>query len=121
MKVFDNQDWVWGVGLMLSGFFFALAALRFGVDRLRREVVNGPGCDLPVGRWWTLFVAVLIPVEAVTLMVWWLWQARSWDPEGWLDPFEPTGAGTVILQWTIALVTLAVANRWLARRRRELP
>lgn len=115
MKVFDNQDWVWGVGLLLSGLFFALAALRFGVEKLRAEVVNGPGCDLRIGRWWTLVVAVLVPVEAVTLMVWWLWQARSWDPAGWLDPFQPTGAGTVLVQWAVALFALGLANRWLAR------
>ena len=33
-----NQDWVWGVGLMVSGFFFALAARKFGVEKLRTEV-----------------------------------------------------------------------------------
>ncbi|NIW37843.1 MAG: sodium-dependent transporter, partial [Gemmatimonadetes bacterium] len=30
MNIFANQDWVWGVGLMLSGFFFAFAVLKYG-------------------------------------------------------------------------------------------
>jgi NSS family neurotransmitter:Na+ symporter len=116
-----NQDWVWGVGLMLSGFFFALAARRFGLERLRREEINAPGADLRVGRWWTFLVGVVIPVEAVVLMVWWLWQARGWDPEGWLDPFQPETVGTVLAQAAVVLVALLAANRWLARRTGAAP
>ncbi len=111
-----NQDWVWGVGLMLSGLFFALGARRFGLEKLRREVVNAEGCDLPVGRWWTFLVSVVVPVEAVALLVWWLWQARGWDPDGWLHPFRPETVGTVVLQFGVALAALLLANRWLARR-----
>jgi len=114
LDVFHNQDWVWGVGLMLSGLFFAIGAWRFGLDRLRREVINGPGVDLRVGRWWNFVVGVLVPVEAVTLMVWWLWQASGWDPN-WLNPLAPESVGTVLVQWAIALFALLVLNRWLAR------
>ena len=121
LDVFHNQDWVWGVGLMLSGFFFALAARRFGLERLRREELNAPGADLRVGRWWTFLVGVVIPVEAVVLMVWWLWQARGWDPEGWLDPFQPETVGTVLAQAAVVLVALLAANRWLARRTAAAP
>lgn len=111
-----NQDWVWGVGLMLSGLFFAIGARRFGIERLRTEVVNGPGCDLRLGRWWNFLVAVIVPIEAVVLMVWWLWQARGWDPDGWLNPFRPESVGTVLLQVGVAIVLLLLLNRWLARR-----
>ena len=111
-----NQDWVWGVGLMLSGLFFALAARRFGLEKLRTEVVNGEGCDLRIGRWWTFLVAVVVPIEAVVLMGWWLWQARGWDRAGWLDPFKSDSVGTVLLQFAVAIVALLLLNRWLARR-----
>ena len=93
MGFFKNQDWVWGVGLMLSGFFFALAALRVGLERMRKKVVNGEGSDLRVGYWWTLLVGVVVPLEAVVLMVWWLVQARSWDPEGYLNPLGESSVG----------------------------
>jgi NSS family neurotransmitter:Na+ symporter len=112
-----NQDWVWGVGLMLSGLFFALGARRFGLERLRREVVNADGCDLPVGRWWNFLVGVVVPIEAVILMVWWLWEARGWDRGGWLDPFRPESVGTVLLQFAVALAALIAVNYWLRRRR----
>ena len=113
LDVLHNQDWVWGVGLMLSGLFFALAARRFGVERLRREVVCD-GADLPIGRWWTFVVSVVVPVEALVLMGWWLWEARGWDPEGWLHPFRSANFGTVLFQFAIALIALLLANRWLA-------
>ncbi len=115
LSVFQNQDWVWGVGLMLSGLFFAIAASKFGLERLRGEVVNA-GSDLHIGRWWVVVVGVLVPVEAVTLMVWWLYEARGWDVEGWLDPFQPFSVGTVLLQWAIALIALRGLNDRLADR-----
>lgn len=116
LPFFQNQDWVWGVGLMLSGFFFAIAASRFGLECLRREVINGDGCDLKIGRWWTILVGVVVPVEAVTLMIWWLYGARKDDVEGWLDPLQPFSVGTVLLQWTVGIVALLLLNKWLARR-----
>jgi len=116
LSVFSNQDWVWGVGLMLSGLFFALAARAFGLERLRAEVVNGDGCDLRIGRWWVFAVGVLVPIEAVTLIFWWLKDAHDSDPAGWLAPFGRYTVGTVVLQWSIALAALWAANGWLARR-----
>lgn len=117
LDIFTNQDWVWGVGLMLSGLFFAVAAWRFGLERMRREVVNGEGADLRMGRWWVFVVGVLIPVEAVVLMAWWLYQAVGWD-EDWLNPLAPASVGTVLLQWGVALLALLVLNKWLGRNNR---
>jgi NSS family neurotransmitter:Na+ symporter len=111
-----NQDWVWGVGLMLSGLFFALGARKFGLEKLRREEINAPGADLHVGRWWTFLVGVLIPVEAMILIVWWLVEeAGGATPAETLNPLTPFGAGTVLAQWAVLLVALLAANRWLAR------
>jgi NSS family neurotransmitter:Na+ symporter len=113
--MFKNQDWVWGVGLMLSGLFLAIAAARFGLDRLRTEVVNTEDCDLRVGKWWLVVVGVVVPVEAVTLMIWWLWEARSWDT-AWLHPFKAENVGTVLFQLAVALAAVLLLNRWLVRR-----
>lgn len=32
--ILDNQDWAWGVSLMLSGLFCALAGDRYGAAKL---------------------------------------------------------------------------------------
>ena len=119
IEFLHNQDWVWGVGLMVSGFFFALAARRYGVERLRTEVVNSDGCDLRIGRWWNFLISVVVPLEAVLLLAWWLWEARGWDPERWLDPFGASTVGTVLVQFFVALVALILFDRWLVARRIE--
>jgi NSS family neurotransmitter:Na+ symporter len=117
LEVFANQDWVWGVGLMLSGLFFALAARKFGLEKLRTEDINGEGSDMNVGRWWSFAVGVLVPVQAVVLMVWWLWSAYRDNPDGWLDLFSSYSVGTVIVQWAIGLTALILYNRWRMRQR----
>jgi NSS family neurotransmitter:Na+ symporter len=111
-----NQDWVWGVGLMLSGLFYALGARKFGLEKLRRETVNGEGADIQIGSWWSFLVGVVVPIEAVVLMIWWLWEARGWNPESWLNPFLPDSVGTVLFQWAIALAALIALQRWLRPR-----
>jgi len=115
LDVFANQDWVWGVGLMLSGLFFALAARKFGVEKLRTEDINGEGSDIKVGRWWNFVISVLVPIEAIVLMVWWLWSAAKDNPN-WLDVFSSFSVGTVIVQWAIGLTALILYNRWRIKR-----
>jgi NSS family neurotransmitter:Na+ symporter len=115
MGFFGNQDTVWSIGLMLSGFFFAFAVMKFGVRKFRTELINHPGSDLKVGRWWE-WAIVLCAVEAVVLMVWWFFQA--WG-EGWRTAFNPVSAfsiGTVLLQWGLVLIVLWLVNPWLTKR-----
>jgi len=121
IQVLHNQDWVWGVALMVSGLFFAIAVMVSGVRRFREEQLNHPGSDVRIGRWWELVIGVVVPLEAFVLLVWWLWQARGWDPEGWLDPFGVENVGTILLQWGVVLILLLAGNRWLAARTRPVP
>ena len=37
LKFLTNQDWVWGLGLMVSGFLFATAARQIGSREFREE------------------------------------------------------------------------------------
>ena len=112
--VFANQDWVWGVGLMLSGFFFAFCVVRYGVDRFRTTFVNREGTDITIGRWWN-WAMWLVLVEAVVLMVWWLAQAAQTDDlAATLTPFSSFNVGTVLIQWAVVLVALIGLNRFLA-------
>jgi NSS family neurotransmitter:Na+ symporter len=112
----NNQDWVWGVALMISGGFIAFAVIRHGADRLRREVINGEGADVQVGRWYNTAIGVLVPLQVVVLVGWWLWAATQWDPGGWWHPFRADSVGTCLFQWGIVMIGLVLANRWLVRR-----
>ncbi len=105
--VFLNQDFVWGVGLMLSGLFFASGVLIYGVRRFRETLINTEDSDFRIGVWWE-WVIRLVVVQAVVLVVWWLWEVRE-------EPFFGTfGVGTTALQWAAALGAFLLLNRLLA-------
>jgi NSS family neurotransmitter:Na+ symporter len=116
LPFFRNQDWVWGVGLMLSGFFFAYGVIRYGVDRFRTGLVNQAGSDITIGRWWNWAMRFVL-VEAVVLTIWWLWQAvQAEDLAATLTPFSSFNVGTVMVQWGVVIVVLLALNRFFAAR-----
>ncbi len=115
MEFFRNQDWVWSVGLMLSGLFFAVGVLRYGVDSFRTHLVNREGSDIVIGRWWCA-VMVFVALEAIVLMLWWLSQALDIDNlAATLTPFSSFNVGTVLLQGGVVIAVLLATNRLLAR------
>ena len=114
LGIFQNQDWVWGVGLMVSGFFFAFAVLRYGVTKWREKFINQEGSDIRIGAWWD-WAMRLVAVEAIVLALWWLWEARSDDVAATWTLFSPYNVGTVLIQFVIVVVILWLANNWLAK------
>jgi len=115
---FANQDWVWGVGLILSGAFIAFSIIRYGVDKFRREVINGMGSDVKIGKWYNVVIKYLIPLQVGVLISWWLISSAAWDPEWW-NPFHAENAGTCLFQWGIILVTFILLNKFLVRKTLE--
>ena len=112
---FANQDFVWGVALMLSGAFVAFAVVVYGSKRIREEIATPTDWRLPAG--WGTMMRFVIPIQAAILLVWWLWQATTTDfATRWYDPLEPYSAMTCLVQWSIVLVAFIALNRWMARR-----
>ncbi|MBI4409492.1 MAG: sodium-dependent transporter [Gemmatimonadetes bacterium] len=108
-QIFLNQDFVWGVALMVSGLFFALAVLRYGVRRFRETLVNTRDSDIRIGRWWEWVIGLAV-VQALVLVVWWFWQVRA-------QPLLGTyGVGSVLIQWGIALALFLALNGWMVRK-----
>ncbi len=108
---FDNQDWVWGVGLLISGFFFTIIAAKIKQEHfpLNKESLL-----------FKLFFYFLLPFEFLAMFIWWLWQSMQWYPQSWWNPFEPLSIGTCLLQWglliIISIVFMKKANALLAKR-----
>ncbi|MEE9450010.1 MAG: sodium-dependent transporter, partial [Ignavibacteriaceae bacterium] len=115
LKFLANQDWVWGVGLILSGAFISFSIIRYGVDKFRTEIINGSGSDIKIGKWYNYVIGVLVPVQVVVLVSWWLISSISWDPEWW-NPFHSENFGTVIFQWAIVLSVLIFMNKFLVKK-----
>lgn len=114
IEFFRNQDWVWGVGLMVSGFLFAFAVLKYGVTRWRETFVNTEDSDIRIGAWWDWAIR-LVAVQAVVLAGWWLWSARGADFTATWTLFSSYNVGSVVIQWAVVLVLLLLLNRFLAR------
>lgn len=115
MDVFGNQDFVWGVGLMLSGFFFAFAVLRYGVTEWRQTFINTGDSDIHIGAWWDWAIRFIM-VQAVVLIGWWLWQVRGDDLAATWNPIATFNIGTVVAQWAVVLGIFIGLNRWMVRR-----
>jgi len=109
----DNQDWVWGVALLISGLLVAVAMMRYGVEKARTEDINHPWADLHIGKWWTYCIR-LFPVMFILVFGWWVWQAIGWYPDNWWHPMETFSVGTMVVQWAILFIVLYLANNWLA-------
>jgi NSS family neurotransmitter:Na+ symporter len=116
IQFFLNQDWVWGMALMLSGLFVALAVISQGVDRFRREEINAESSDIRVGRWYNLIIQYAVPAQVIILIGWWFSQVILGDPTGWWNPFSAESVGTCLMQWAVILALLLGANRYLAER-----
>jgi NSS family neurotransmitter:Na+ symporter len=117
LEFFANQDFVWGVALIISGAFIAFAVIRHGASRFRTESIDNQPRDWNAGRLWDTAIRFVIPALAVLLLGWWLYQAASvYSPDRWFDPFDPFSVMTCLAQWGIALAVLILFNRWLVRR-----
>jgi NSS family neurotransmitter:Na+ symporter len=117
LEFFANQDFVWGVALIISGAFIAFAVIRHGATRLRKESIDAEPEDWSAGPLWDTAIRFVIPALAVMLLGWWLYQAGSvYAPDRWFDPFDPFSIMTCLVQWGIALAVFIMLNRWMVRR-----
>ncbi len=114
-SIFLNQDWVWGVGLILSGAFISFSVIKYGVDKFRTEIINGYGSDVKIGKWYNYVISLFIPFQVVVLISWWLISSVSWDSQWW-NPFHAENAGTCIAQWAIVIVIFVLLNKKMTNR-----
>ncbi|NQV73903.1 sodium-dependent transporter [bacterium] len=114
LTFFGNQDFVWGVALMISGAFIAFSINKHGVTAFRKAAIDGVPGDWNAGRGWDMLIKYVIPVQAVVLLSWWLWlSATEYAPETWYNPFDPYSVMTVLVQWGIVLGVFVMANKWM--------
>ncbi|MCP5103844.1 MAG: sodium-dependent transporter [bacterium] len=114
IDVFDNQDWVWGLALMVSGLFFVIAVIRFGVDRFRREKVN-PFSSIKLNRAFNVIVKYVIPIEFVLMLGWWFYQSIGWKGVEVFSIFNKFSPGSTLFQWGIILFVCIMFNKKIVR------
>ena len=112
LNFLSNQDFVWGVALMISGALIAAMIIKQGVNDVRGEINSVKG-DLKLRVWWSYVIKWFIPVAATVLLIWWL--AQTFVPGEWFNPFRQFTFMSCIFQWSIVLLLLIVFNRRIAK------
>jgi len=116
MGFFSNQDWVWGLGLMVSGFFFTIAVIKFGPKNFRLNIISTPDTKIKLGKWFDILVTFLLPLQFLAMFGWWFWKSYSGDPQNWFNIFSPFSIGTVLFQCIIALGLFILLNKTITKK-----
>ncbi len=98
----DNQDWVWGLALLVNGFIFSLAVVKMGFDSFRKRHLS-EATKFSV-KWLRPVVTFIIPAEFAVLLFWWFSSAVKTSK--WYSPFTVYGLGTVLFQWVLAAAVI---------------
>ena len=118
----DNQDWVWGLGLLVSGGLISIAAIKFGVEKMRTEWVNAEGAMYHTPKWYFNTCIYIMPFLAFGMTIWYLIQSIGWFPETAWNPFViQDNIGTCLLQWGIVFIVGIALNGWLNRKTAKGP
>ena len=117
LNLLSNQDFVWGVALMISGALVAFTVLRHGITKLREDELLSDKHDIRLGAWWDYVLKFFVPFAAIALLVWWmLLSATEYAPAQWFNPFNAYSVMTCVAQWAIVLILFIGFNEWIARR-----
>jgi len=115
LNFFNNQDWVWGVGLLLSGFFFIIFALKYGLQNFKINLIGYKGRNLLYHSGFLRFLIIIMVLEFLLMFFWWFFQSISWYPHTWWNPFGAFTIGTCMMQWIIVLFSGWMLNNKLSK------
>ena len=114
LKFFNNQDWVWGIGLLLSGFFFIFFVLKMGVEKFVLQFINEYYNHIKKYMYLLKIFSIVMIIEFLTMTTWWFIQSINWYPNSWWHPFQEFSLGTCLLQWfLLILIGILVTNNIL--------
>ena len=114
LNILSNQDFVWGMALLLSGALFAFMMVRHGISETRKEEILKDNTDWQIGVWWEYLYKYFIPIASLVLITWWFVLAA--DSDQWYNPLNISSVANCVLQWVIVIVILSLSNRWLAKK-----
>ncbi len=113
---FDNQDWVWGLGLMVSGFLFTLAVIKIGPARFVTEWMEADKYKNFFIKSFKVLFYFVIPLEFILMLGWWLYlSVTAYSKSAW-DPLETYSLGTTLLQWLAVVIVGLILNKKLNQK-----
>ncbi|GAA5025732.1 sodium:calcium symporter [Marivirga lumbricoides] len=119
IDVFTNQDWVWGVGLLVSGIFIAFLVLKYGATKFKRDFID-QNSDFTVNNLYFKAMMVTIFGLGIFLVYWWMSQGYSknpwFDEQGNWNVFDVYSNASIVTQWGVALLIGLIFNGWFYRK-----
>ncbi len=118
LDFFSNQDWVWGIGLVVSGLFIVFAVVKEGAISFKMKWID-PGSDFKLNN---LFfkIALLLNIPSAIILIYW-WLSRGYSQHPWFDRnnnwnlFDVYSNATVITQWGILILAGLLLNNVIYR------
>ena len=118
----DNQDWVWGLGLLISGALIAILTLKHGVEKMRTEEVNADGAEIKFGKAYFNTCIYLAPILVAVMVIYWCIQTKSWFPDTWMNPFIiQDNTATCLLQYGVVIVASLLLTNYLHKKTAKGP
>ncbi len=119
LDIFNNQDWVWGVGLIVSGFFIIIAVIKYGVTKFKKDYIDQDS-DFKVPDFYFAACMILNVPLAVILIYWWLSRGYSefpwFDANGNWNVIDVYSNASVITQWVLVIVAGILLNGYLYKK-----
>ena len=116
LEFFNNQDWVWGIGLIISGLFIIFAVIRYGPRKFKTDFIDGDS-DFQVNDNYFTYMILLNVGLALVLIIWWMSQGYSeypwFDADGNWNVIDVYSNASIITQWVALIVIGLLLNRWL--------
>ncbi len=116
LDFFSNQDWVWGIGLVLSGLFVAFATIKYGALKFKNEMLDVDS-DFRVNSYYFKFSLVFNLVLGIGLIYWWMSQGYSANPwfndQGMWNVFDVYSNATIVTQWGVVTMIGVIINKVL--------
>lgn len=116
LSFFANQDTVWGIALIVNGLIFVFAAIYYGLPKLRANSINAVKDDLKVNKVFDILVKYLLPIEGISLLVWYFYEGFFPTDGYWWQILSQYSILNLLLQWGLGAGVLFACNKFLYKR-----
>lgn len=119
LDFFSNQDFVWGIGLVLTGLFILFAVVKYGITKFKKEFIDKDSDFILPVKYFTICIPINL-IMGMFLIYWWMSQGYSENP--WFDEFgywnvmDVYSNASIITQWGITLIIGFVLNNYLYKK-----
>ena len=119
LDFFSNQDWVWGIGLVVSGLFILIAVAVNGPTKFKEETID-VGSDMKFSS--SFFkIAIFGNIALAFILIYW-WMSQGYSTNPWFDEngnwnvMDVYSNASIVTQWGLVILLGILLNKYLYRK-----